>query len=360
MATKGIYIASGIAIAVAMLGFAGYKSMESRKSNDDQQLLVTGSGGELATNSGNPVDQALPSGNSIGDGNMGGGPGNQPDTGSAMNGFRRGGSPGSNPDIDIQTNPNRGSGGMGRNSGQGSNGQTRVNPVNPNRGTNPGGGNPGSTPGGSNPGGAPRGEMDFFGTGVMILTDAKVQSELRLSAPQKAAIKQVMEPPKIDNSNGDMGAQVQNYMSRASEQGSKVKAILDDNQEKRYMQLVHQVMGPVMMMNGTAKDKFSISEEETKKIGAVMQTFSAEFQKSMSGGQMPNMEAIAKVKGEMDKKIIASLDADSQGKWKAATGAPFTFSTPLGMGGMMGGMGGRGMGGRGGAPGGGGRRPGGN
>ncbi|MFM9874517.1 MAG: hypothetical protein ACKVQS_13760, partial [Fimbriimonadaceae bacterium] len=230
-------------------------------------------------------------------------------------------------------------------------------------GANPGGqsGGNNSEPGrpGGNPGRPPQGEMDYFGTGVMILSDAKVQTELKLSAAQKAAIGQVLQPPKAAASKEDMGAQVQDYMSRASEQGNKVKAILDVGQEKRYMQLVHQVMGPMMLMNGSAKEQFGISDDEVKKMTEIMQSYTAEFQKSMSSGQMPNLETIAKVKGEMDKKVLTALDSDSLSKWKAAVGAPFAFSSPMGLGGMMGGGMGGGFGGRrGGAPGG--RRPGGN
>ncbi len=356
MATKAVYIASGIAFAAAVLGFAGYKSMETRNSNDDQQLMETGTGGATASTNPQNVEGGLPDGNSIGDGGMNEGPGNQPNTGSAMNGFQRGGQGGNGSRQAPQsgsTEPNN----PGMRRGQGSGG--RGNSVSPAEGGNPGAGNSGRTNGGGQ-GRPPMGEMDFFGTGVMILSDAKVQTELKLTAAQKAAVNQVMKPPQQPQNGDDVGAQVQDYMSRAAEQGQKVKAILDDNQEKRYMQLVHQQMGPIMMLNGSAKDKFGISDDEQKKIGEILNSFSSEFQKSFSGGQMPDMDSIAKVKAQMDTKIIAALDEDSRGKWKLAVGSPFKFSSPMGMGGMMGGMS-RGMGGRGGPPGGGGgRRPGGN
>lgn len=353
MATKTVYVASAVAIAAAVLGFAGYKQYETRKANDDQELMVTGSDGTLVSNGGKNIEEGLPTGSSIGDGNMGAGPGNQPNTGSAMNGFQRGGTMGGNPGVrPSQPRTDGGSGmGMGRRQGGGGN---AVSP-----GGSPGAGNPGGGGAPGRPGGGQArpqgGEMDFFGMGVALLADPKVQSELKLSAAQKAAVTQALKPPKDVENSEDMGAQVQNYMSRAGEQGAKVKTILDDNQEKRYVQLVHQQMGPVMMMNGSAREKFAVGDDEMKKITEIMTAASGDFQKSMQSGQMPNMDAIAKVKIEMDKKVIAALDDDSRAKWKAATGAPFTFSSPGGLGGLMGGMGmGRGMGGRGGAPGGGG------
>jgi hypothetical protein len=352
MATKAVYIASGVAFAAVVLGFAGYKSIEARKSNDNQQLMATGSGA-LGANSTQNLEEGLPSGSSVGDGNTGVGPGNQPNTGSAMNGFNRGGM-GSGTNDQPNRPRNNGSGGNGM--GGRTPGASFGSPVTPGPGTGeqgvkPGNGNAGRPNGGQ--GRPPQGEMDFFGNGVMILADPKVQSELKLSAQQKAAIAQVMKPPQQGESGEDVGKQVQDYMSRAGEQGKKVKAILDDNQEKRYMQLVHQQMGPIMMLNGSGKEQFGVSDEEQKKFSEILTSFSAQFQKGMQGGQMPDMAAITKAKAQMDLQLIAALDEDSRNKWKAATGAPFKFSDSMGLGSMLGGMR------RGGAPGGGGRRPGG-
>ena len=344
MAMKGTYVITGVVAAAAILGFAGYKQMESNRENGGQLLVDTGGSSGLVSSPG--TDNGLPPGSSIGDGNPtpGGDLGAEAAT-PRGNGMNRG-------NGQFGRGPDRGQPSMGRPNGSGRQGGTQINPggENPSRPTQPG----------ERRGGPPTATMSeedsIFGMGSMILGDEKVLAELKLDAGQKEAIAQAIKAPQggANNQSQNPEEAVQSMLSAGEERGKKVKAILNDAQEKRFKQLVYQSFGPSALLQPNMMTQFGISESEGKKMQEAAQAFMQEQMKNFQSGNI-DMNAIAKKKDELDKSMINALDEDSRNKWKAAIGAPFKFSSPMGMGGM-GGMFGRG-GGRG--PGGGGRRPGG-
>lgn len=332
------YLVGGVAFAVAIVGFAGYKQFESTKANASEKLLVVG-GGPSGPVTGSPQD-SISGGPAVGDQQPG--MPNQPGMGQMPptegSGPMGSGQMGNAPQGGFQNRPNR-QNWNGRGPATGSTGA----PSQPD-GT---GGSP-TTPG-SQGGDMP--QFDIIGMGGYILGDANVQKELKLSDGQKKSIEDVMKPP-AQPEGGDVQGMARDMMGSSVERAKKIRDILDDKQEKRMEQLVFQAFGPTSLMGPNFRDRFGISDDEAQKMQGAMQEAFKSLQGSGGGGF--DMGSAMKMKEQLDIKLLEVLDADSKAKWKAALGTPFKFANPMiGMGGMLGG-GGR----RGGGPGGGqGNRP---
>ncbi|MBS1712600.1 MAG: hypothetical protein JSS71_12840 [Armatimonadetes bacterium] len=332
---KNIYVIVGAVVGVAILGFAGFKQVQSTKSNATEQLVFGGNSGN--SNPAAPND-GLAGGPTVGDNQPGGNP-----MGQGM---------GTQPEG-MQTGPGSANqGGRGQGGFRGMGGQGRPNQgqpgLSPNGGVAPGG----PTQPGNSGGRMANPEFDIIGMGGFILNDPKIQAELKLSSKQKADLEEALKPPAApDGGSNDMQGMARGMANGSVERAQKIRDILDDKQEARMEQLVFQALGPSSLMSPNFRERFSISDEEVKNMQSAMQ----EAWKSLGGGGNGgfDMSAAMKMKEQLDVKLVAALDADSKAKWKAALGAPFKFDNAM-MGGMFGGGGGR----RGGGPGGGqGNRP---
>lgn len=347
MENRGIYAIVGVVVGAGLLGYAGYRNFDIQARESKKELVMTNSTiGERTQNAptGDDLASGLPNDAGVGVGET---PGNI------------------EAPLGGMSAPNRpfmgGGGGMRRGGGSVAPGETSSVPAQQQRG----GGETPARPRPQGGGEAQMGEVDILGMGGMILNDPKVATELKLSDAQKKQITDAMKPPAASGNGGEGLEGVARGMRRASaELGPKLRTILNAQQVKRYEELVFQQIGPASMMGDNFKTRFAISDAESEKMQKMAEAFGQEMMASLQSGgqgggqgggrQMPDLSKIMKAKADFDKKLVAALDADSQAKWKSATGKPFTFSNPMAaFGGMMGGMGGMGggMGRSGGGPG---------
>lgn len=325
MEARGLYVIAAIAVGLGTLGFAGYRHFQSQDhSNKGELIQVDGALSSTVSGAATSDDRMdLPEDRGIGVGE------GIPNSGAGATGTPGG-----------QGMPPSTEGRMGRRADGpvGEMGSGRERPNRPNMG---GGGSAPVVSGNA---------LDILGMGGMLIKDEKVMEELKLTATQKKQIEDATKmPERSEGAAGQEGMQgmVQEMQRRSAELGPKLSTILTAQQKKRYEELIFQQFGPALMLNPGFEERFGLSEAEKTKMTEMTAAFAQEqmqkFQGGGNGGQrggMPNLAEVMKGKADLDKKIISSLDADSQAKWKSATGKEFKFANPMaGLGGLMSGMG---------------------
>ncbi len=178
--------------------------------------------------------------------------------------------------------------------------------------------------------------------GLMLLNNARVQTELKMTPEQISKIQ-----PKQQEVQGQMRELFQNaggfqnmsdedrqkLMGKIRELQSKAVAdILDATQQKRFRQIQLQVEGPLALARKENADGLKLTDEQRTKVADIQRASQREQREAMQGVDFQNMsdedrqkltsrmQAINKTANE---KIEALLTDDQKKQWKAMLGDPF-------------------------------------
>ena len=190
----------------------------------------------------------------------------------------------------------------------------------------------------------------------LLLSEA-VQSELEMTDEQIELLKELAQgrtrPEGFDReafraemeglSDEERAAKIKEMReSRSKDQKAKLEEILLPHQMERLEQLSFQASaqgGARSLISGPLAEKLNITDQQKEEL----QSQAEELQKKFN-------EEVAKLRAEMQEKLLESLTSEQQAEFKKLTGDAFVFETQQRGRGMQGGRGGAGArGGRGGA-----------
>ena len=180
----------------------------------------------------------------------------------------------------------------------------------------------------------------------MMLRIPEVQIELKMTDAQiaKAQAKQ----DEVNNASQEIRQSAGNFRDLSDEDRQKLNAkiqavtdkalaeVLDENQIKRYKQLVLQREGPLAASRKEVAEALKLTEDQRKQIAAIQRALMQERMASFQGGgrdASPEDRAKAFAKGEelqakAGEKVVALFTEDQKKAWKELTGAPFKFPAP--------------------------------
>lgn len=222
------------------------------------------------------------------------------------------------------------------------------------------------TPGGQGPGGQRRMQMMMGrGGGVRLIMRPDVQKELNLTEDQKSKLAAIFPQPQFGRQGGPGGgggrgaaaagggqggpggAAVQGgpggqrgqggprdpqaFQEQQKKQEDAVKAILTEQQNKRFAELRIQFDGPSALYRDDVAKQVGLTDDQKKKLddirNASMQAMRDRMQEARDNGD--DREAM---RGEMqkmreanDKQILGVLTDEQRKKWDAMQGKKFTF-----------------------------------
>ncbi len=197
--------------------------------------------------------------------------------------------------------------------------------------------------GGGRFGGGPFGQR---GGGLAILAIAEVKQELKMTDAQiaKAQAKQ----DEVNNATQEIRQSAGNPREMSDEDRQKLNAkiqavtdkalaeVLDENQIKRYKQLVLQREGPMAASRKDVADALKLTEDQRKQIAAIQQAVRQEmidaFQSAGQGASPEDrqkmMAKFQENQAKAGEKVLALFTDAQKATWKELTGAPFKFPAP--------------------------------
>lgn len=182
----------------------------------------------------------------------------------------------------------------------------------------------------------------MFGGGFNMLRSADVQKELKMTQPQIEKVdakgQELMQAMR-DAFQGGGGQpspeERQAAMKKVQEMQAKAVAdILDTTQQKRFKQLeLQQQGGSALLNNKEVAEALKITDEQKTKLEQIQQQGMQELQAlprpDFSGGQpdpaemQKFMAKMTEARKAINDKMLATLTAAQQAKWKELTGEPF-------------------------------------
>ena len=219
--------------------------------------------------------------------------------------------------------------------------------------------------GGQGPGGQRRMQMMGRGGGVRLIMRPDVQKELNLTEEQKTRIAAIFPQPQFRGQGGPGGGGAtaagggqggpgggsattaqggqggqrgqggprdpQAFQDQQKKQEDAVKAILTEQQNKRFAELRIQFDGPSALYRDDVAKQLGLTEDQKKKLddirNASMQAMRDQMQQARDNGD--DREAMRsemqKMREANDKQILGVLTDDQRKKWDAMQGKKFTF-----------------------------------
>jgi Spy/CpxP family protein refolding chaperone len=218
--------------------------------------------------------------------------------------------------------------------------------------------------GGQGPGGQRRMQMMGRGGGVRLIMRPDVQKELSLTEDQKSKLSAIFPQPQFGGQGGPGGgggrgataagggqggpggggAAVQGgqrgqggprdpqaFQEQQKKQEDAVKAILTEQQNKRFAELRIQFDGPSALYRDDVAKQVGLTDDQKKKLddirNASMQAMRDRMQEARDNGD--DREAmrgeIQKLREANDKQILGVLTDEQKKKWDAMQGKKFTF-----------------------------------
>ena len=183
------------------------------------------------------------------------------------------------------------------------------------------------------------------GAGLSLLRIPEVQVELKLTDAQiaKAQAKQ----DEVNNATQEIRQSAGNPRDLSDEDRQKMNAkiqavtdkalaeVLDENQIKRYKQLVLQREGPMAASRKDVADALKLTEDQRKQIAAIQQGVRQAMMESFQSAGNPRelsdedrQKLMAKMQENQTKageKVLALFTDAQKATWKELTGAPFKF-----------------------------------
>ncbi|MFN8139606.1 MAG: hypothetical protein U0R49_07415 [Fimbriimonadales bacterium] len=160
------------------------------------------------------------------------------------------------------------------------------------------------------------------GSGAMLLLMPAVQTELKMSQEQIAALKEAV--PSVGSKKAGAPGAGQKKGPEVMAALEKVKSGLNTEQQKRLGQLLLQFEGPVALMNPQVAEKVGVTPEQKSQIQAMMkEVFSGLKDANLQPKE--RREKMQAVKKEVGAKILALLSDGQKTQWNSLLGSPFNF-----------------------------------
>ncbi|TWT82102.1 hypothetical protein CA13_35630 [Planctomycetes bacterium CA13] len=222
------------------------------------------------------------------------------------------------------------------------------------RGGRPGGGFGGGGFGGrgGGPGAGPGGGNQIIG----LLMIEKVREEVSLDDDQAAALKKVREDSQSERPDFDFRNASEEERSKffekmqkeRAEQASKVQSqieqVLLPDQMDRLKEISLQVRGVMALSDPDVQSELGITSEQKEKLESVRNSAQEGMRDKMrdmrdlfqSGDSEKIQEAVAKVRKEIDGKVMDVLTGEQKSKFEKMKGEPFEMPEDFRGGGFMG------------------------
>jgi Spy/CpxP family protein refolding chaperone len=195
---------------------------------------------------------------------------------------------------------------------------------------------PAQQPPGRGKGGGFGAQMFQRGGAIALLTNASVQTELKLTDDQKAKFKEFQDKQeaKMREMRADGGfdrEKMQEMFREAAEQGEKlVKDTLKKDQFQRYSEIKLQRAGVGALSEKDVQTSLKLNDDQKEKIKGITDEYNADRRELMQGaaggggGNFAELrtkgEALSKEALEKAQKV---LTADQKTKFKEMLGKPF-------------------------------------
>lgn len=171
----------------------------------------------------------------------------------------------------------------------------------------------------------PGGGRGGFGdrSGLFLLGQDSVQSELKLTPDQTAQAKELLEKSR-ESMRGLREASPQERRKKFEESASAneaaVKALLKPEQLTRLNQISLQVRGPMAFSDPQVAESLGLTSEQKDKIHGIHEKSREEMR---SLGREGGREKFEELRKSTSEKIQALLTPEQEAKWKALQGEPF-------------------------------------
>lgn len=172
-----------------------------------------------------------------------------------------------------------------------------------------------------------------FGGGPRLLQNKSVQEELKLDKEQIDKVKDAFD--KVDKDFADdikklrdrdtkpeERAEISKKVDEARTKG--IKGVLNEKQEKRFHQILHQQQGVAMFQDEEVQKTLKLKDDQKKEIKTINDDLQKDVRELFQGGfsaeTRKKMEGLRK---EAMDKALKVLDKDQQKAAKELTGEPF-------------------------------------
>jgi Spy/CpxP family protein refolding chaperone len=186
------------------------------------------------------------------------------------------------------------------------------------------------------------------GGGAALLSNEKVQADLKLTDEQKESIKKLADKAREDRSalTGLSGEERRTKMQEmAKDMEQKTDAVLNDQQKARIKEIRLQARGTAALADKEVAESLKLTDDQVNKIKDLNKSLTDARTEAFSGGGRPDADAIAKLtklRTETNEKILAVLTADQKASFEKMQGTKIEGLT---VGGGFGGGGRRNRGG---------------
>lgn len=186
------------------------------------------------------------------------------------------------------------------------------------------------------PASAQRGGFGMRG-GAGLLMRPEVQTELKITADQKAKIEPMVEAlreeqrerrQELRDATPEEALKIRAAMR--AEEMKRINTVLNADQQKRFRQIALQQEGPMAVLHADVATEIGLTEDQKKKF-MTLQTEMSQKQRAIfeeaQGDREAMMSKMQALRKETNDKAVALLTDDQKTKWKEITGAPFTLNT---------------------------------
>ena len=168
--------------------------------------------------------------------------------------------------------------------------------------------------------------------GIFLASNEAVQKELKLSVEQKKSLETLVAEQReaFQSSQEASPEERREQFRKAGEKArTKVKEILNSDQQKRLEQIRLQQAGLLAVAEPEVAKQLNLTSDQQKQVTEIVEKGREQFRQSFQGGQGDREERaqrMTKLREEQNEKLSAVLTAEQKEQWKKMLGEKFDVS----------------------------------